>query len=337
MPSPQRLQTGQASQTTRRQDAASVRVEDVQRARLLAATVDATAELGADNLTVSEVVSRAGVSRRTFYQLFDSAEDCLLAAFDDAVDWAAAHVVPAYRSEERWIDAVDAAVLALLAFFDAQSATARLLVVEALAAGPKVLQRRQSLLRDLAKAIAKGADTCRGCDPPAVTPEALVGGIVSIVHSRLVAPRPRRLLPLASELVSLILLPYLDAKTRARELPRPARKLSQLPQPLPSAWQAPVPESPKRPQIQLRLTHRTMLVLLALAEHPDASNREIGDAAGIRDQGQVSKLLRRLERAGIVTNGGAGAPRGSANAWTLTPAGRDLATVVASSSASPRR
>ena len=48
----------------------------------------------------------------------------------------------------------------------------------------------------------------------------------------------------------------------------------------------------------MRLTYRTVRVLMATAEHPGASNRLIADTPEITDQGQISKLLGRLQRAG---------------------------------------
>ena len=60
-------------------------VAEIQRARILAAMVDVVAERGAANVTVARVVTRSGVSRRTFYELFEDREDCFLAAFDQAV------------------------------------------------------------------------------------------------------------------------------------------------------------------------------------------------------------------------------------------------------------
>ena len=59
---------------------------DVQRARILAAMVQVVAEDGGRaSVTVARVVARAGVSRRTFYDLFDGCEDCFLAVFEDAL------------------------------------------------------------------------------------------------------------------------------------------------------------------------------------------------------------------------------------------------------------
>ncbi len=51
------------------------------------------------------------------------------------------------------------------------------------------------------------------------------------------------------------------------------------------------------------------------------SNRTVAEYAGIADQGQVSKLLARLERLGLIENTGQGHARGERNAWRLTPTG----------------
>ena len=71
----------------------------------------------------------------------------------------------------------------------------------------------------------------------------------------------------------------------------------------------------------MRLTYRTALVLGCIAEEPGASNRVIGDHAGVSDQGQISKLLARLERLGLAANTGDGHLKGEPNAWRLTPRG----------------
>ncbi len=71
----------------------------------------------------------------------------------------------------------------------------------------------------------------------------------------------------------------------------------------------------------MRLTYRTARVLQYIAERPFASNRMVGDHAGIADPGQISKLLRRLERLGLTVNTGGGHLSGEPNAWELTPLG----------------
>jgi hypothetical protein len=78
----------------------------------------------------------------------------------------------------------------------------------------------------------------------------------------------------------------------------------------------------------MRLTYRTVRVLLAIAADPGTSNRQVGAGAGIDDQGQISKLLARLEKLGLVYNSGAGQVRGAPNAWLLTKKGIEVERLV---------
>ncbi len=73
----------------------------------------------------------------------------------------------------------------------------------------------------------------------------------------------------------------------------------------------------------MRLTYRTMRVLLAVAAHPGGSNRQVADGPGISDQGQISKLLARLHGLGLIENTGAGSVRGRAQ---LVDAHREAGT-----------
>jgi DNA-binding MarR family transcriptional regulator len=85
----------------------------------------------------------------------------------------------------------------------------------------------------------------------------------------------------------------------------------------------------------MRLTYRTVRVLTAIAElggrgsYP--SNRQVGVASGMHDQGQISKLLSRLDRLGLISNTVPGPGRGAPNAWTLTPKGREVEAAMGQS------
>jgi DNA-binding MarR family transcriptional regulator len=72
------------------------------------------------------------------------------------------------------------------------------------------------------------------------------------------------------------------------------------------------------------MTYRTALVLEAIAKAPGLSNLDVARHAQINDQGQVSKLLARLQRNGLVQNTGRGHAQGAPNEWRLTPAGQKL-------------
>ncbi len=280
---------------------------------------DVATECGAGNVSVADVVERSGVSRRTFYETFLDCEDCFLAAFEDALAFASQRVVPAYRAEHRWRERIRAGVVAFLVFLDEEPVIGRLLVCESLSGGAKTRGRRELVLAQIATAIdlGRGESGGRIASPVPLTAEGLVGGVLSILDSRLSLSGETSVIGLANVLVSMIVSPYLGAAAARRELRRTT--------PTPST------ETVERTllgdlfkEARMRLTYRTVRVLMASAEHPGASNRLIADTAEISDQGQISKLLARLERAGLIANTGLGPGKGAPNAWTLTDKGRQV-------------
>jgi AcrR family transcriptional regulator len=289
-------------------------VGDIQRARIIVAMSELVRERGAGGMAVAHVVSRSGVSRRTFYELFDDREDCFLAAFDRAVGRAGEVVLPAYRAEGEWRERLAAALEAALRFLDAEPDTAYLCVVGALAAGPQALERRARVVRSLVAAVHEGGRDACSPRPDRLVAEGIVGAVLAIVHTRLLGDKPRALLGLSNPLMATIVLPYLGADAAARELER-----------LPPRRRAPVRRSrdPLR-ELDMRLTYRTVVVLAAIASHPGSSNRSIATAAGIVDQGQISKLLSRLQALGLIANAGGDHSKGEPNAWGLTSRGEDV-------------
>ena len=87
----------------------------------------------------------------------------------------------------------------------------------------------------------------------------------------------------------------------------------------------------------MRLTYRTARVIEGIAAYPGASNRMVAEYAGVSDPGQISKLLARLERVGLLLNTGGGHAKGEPNAWLLTPRGEQLARSVRAYTTSTRK
>jgi AcrR family transcriptional regulator len=299
-------------------------VIDIQRARMLAAMAQEVAERGAGKVSVAHVVARSGVSRRTFYEIFEDGDDCFLAAFDEAVRRAAAVVVPAYEQSGSWRVKIRAALATLLELLDYDPATGRLLIVESLAAGPKALEHRERVLAQIVTAIDQGRETSKAEPPPLLTAEGLAGGVLSVLHARLTAKKPGTLIDLTGPLTGMIVMPYLGQAAARRETERPTPKSHSKP--------TAVRSDPLR-DLEMRLTYRTVRTLMAVAELGKdgslPSNRAIGAAAGIPDQGQISKLLARLHRLGLVDNTSNGSARGGPNAWTLTTRGREIHAAIA--------
>lgn len=309
------------------------RVSEIQRSRLLAAAGQVCCEHGAANVTVGLIVGRAGVSRRTFYELYRDSEECLLAMFNDALARAREHALGAWSVEAGWRERTRSCLIALLGLFDEDSVLAQLLVVESLAAGHRVLADRARVLDDLTDTLADtlprrgsaargrmaSSDTSKNATAAVrLSVEGALGGVLGMLHARISRRSPGRLIELTSPLMSMLVLPHDGPAAARREAQRPAP-----------------PAPPARPQTGpqvvfgcdpfkaagMRLTYRTMRVLCAVEGQPGSSNRRIAALADIGDQGQVSKLLARLERIGMIANTATGANKGEANAWTLTPTG----------------
>jgi AcrR family transcriptional regulator/DNA-binding MarR family transcriptional regulator len=296
-----------------------VLVSQTQRSRMLSSAVQVISEYGYSEMSVARITSGAGVSRRTFYDLFQDREDCFLAAFEDAVVCARVLVLTGYESERGWREQTRAALLALLAFLDREPGVRSLLVIDALKAGPRVQERRSLLLEELSSVLHdQGSRAKAGSDLPALTGEGVTGAVLGVIHTRLLAKRSGSLVELLNPLMGLIVLPYLGPAAARAELARPAPKVPATRQIRRSRPGDPLAGLP------MRITYRTLVVLAVIAEHAGASNRWIADQAGIADQGQISKLLTRLEGLGLIENSGEGQPSGEPNAWHLTPRGEQV-------------
>jgi AcrR family transcriptional regulator len=165
-------------------------VEQAQRERLIAAMTHVSATFGYEEATVERVLAEAGVSRRTFYELFDDREDCFLAAYDEAMGRALRVVADAYLDEEGSPeDRLEQALRTLLELCAADPACARMCVVEVFAAGPRTRERRAEAMDRLARLVEHALGDLRGDDRlDRLSAQALVGA----VHELIFPPIDRR-------------------------------------------------------------------------------------------------------------------------------------------------
>ena len=120
-------------------------VEASQRTRLLEAVGRAVAERGYAAATIDDVVRRAGVSKKTFYEHFADKQGCFLAAYEAASEELLERVREAHASEEDWLERTRAGVRAYLRWLAGDPALARVFLIEVAAAGPQALERREAL------------------------------------------------------------------------------------------------------------------------------------------------------------------------------------------------
>jgi AcrR family transcriptional regulator len=315
-----------------------VYIPEFQRTRLLDATFALVGAEGYRRLTARRVSDWAGVSNKTFYDLFSDREDCFLAAFDYAIDQLTMVVVPAWEGKKGWAAGIRAGLGALLGFLDEEPALRRLVFVEALGAGPRVLARRAEILDALAGPVDEGRkDAKAGDELPPLTAEGIVGATFGVIYARLSHDDPEPLTGLLNQLVATIVLPYRGHAAAAREHARLAPELTTVSGGASGGKLHAAAGEPTTP-LDFRLTVRTHLVLTAVARlgerGSDPSNREIASAAGVRDQGQISRLLARLEGLGLLVNTG-GVTAGIPNAWLLTTRGEQVVSLSSDRGAIP--
>jgi AcrR family transcriptional regulator/DNA-binding MarR family transcriptional regulator len=300
------------------------RVAVIQRARLLTGALAAIEEHGYQGMTVAQVTSRAGVSRRTFYELFEDREACLAALIEDTVGAIEEELARASLDGLRWRERVCGGLWTILCFLDREPALARVCVVQTLHAGPRVRELRRRIFKRLERVLDEGRAESAAADCGPLTAQGVVGAALAILYASLLRGEHRPLTDLQSELAGTIVLPYLGRAAARRERARPVlAPQSGTPVRRTSTPLTTVDRDPLQ-GIPIRMTYRTARVLECIAEQPGVSNREVADRAGISDQGQISKLLARLQRLGLAANMGIEDSRGAPNAWRLTPLGEQL-------------
>ncbi len=168
-----------------------------------------------------------------------------------------------------------------------------------------------------------------------MTGEGLVGAALAILYKRLLNGERAQLTDLHGDLMGMIVLPYLGSAAAVRERKRHPPQTVEHPARAEASRRVSVREEDPLSEVPMRLTYRTARVLQTAAQHPGISNRRLGEGAGIADQGQVSKLLARLQLLGLLANTGEGQARGERNAWKLTRLGERVIEQLSLNTATP--
>jgi AcrR family transcriptional regulator len=189
-----------------------------QRERLIAGIAEAIAEHGYSGTTIAHITRAAAVSRRTFYEHFASKDECFVAAYDTVMKELRERVSAAFDESEEWPQAIKAGIDAMLRFLAAEPNLARLCMVEALVAGPAVVERYDAAIQSFVPYFQEGR---KGRSPEVLsrlsptTEEALVGGMVSLISRRIIAGKTEELEDLLPDLVEFTLTPYLGSAEAA--------------------------------------------------------------------------------------------------------------------------
>jgi AcrR family transcriptional regulator len=183
-------------------------VHEVQRGRLLDALAEVIAEEGYLDTTVHKILKRAGISRRTFYEIFTDKEDCFLAAYQEAADHILALVQRACQLGGTPETRIENSLRAMLEFAEREPQVARMCVVEVMAAGDKARQRRATTMERLSGLTADALEErCENRDEALLRARVLAGGVHEMAYDALSRGQVRGLSDLAENVVASHLAP----------------------------------------------------------------------------------------------------------------------------------
>lgn len=170
---------------------------------------EAVAERGYANAAVADVIAGAGVSRRTFYELFPNKERCFLASYDRGVGMVLDAIAAAVDAAPNPYAAAALGTQAYLGVLAAHPALARAFFVEVLAAGQRAAARRDGVLERFTDnlvsiyADAAGALAVLPPAPPRYVFQAAVDAVNELVTRELVRSGPAALPALADQVLDI--------------------------------------------------------------------------------------------------------------------------------------
>lgn len=197
-----------------------------QRKRIIEAMVAAVAQRGYAATRVVDVIARAGVSRRTFYELFRDKEQCFLAAYDEVFGRLVADTSDAFESAagQAWSERIRAAMTALLVGLADDPAAARFSIVEVFVGGPRAVARRDAALRRLGDLVDAGRSES-SLELPGITGKAIIGGINELLYADIRAGAAAELPSRLPDIIFWITEPFLGIAGAGRERDRAREQL----------------------------------------------------------------------------------------------------------------
>ncbi len=195
-------------------------VAESQRTRILDGMAAAVGERGYLETSIADVIARAGVSRKTFYQQFEGKDECFAVAYGQQMDRLLEVTLSAFEAEgPPWARRLRGALMALCAALAANPAVARLCFVEGLRAGPATAERRREALRRLLPLFeAAPSDLLAGLPFADSLRMGRIGDLMEMLQQEIAAGAGAGLPRLVPELTYLMALPFLGPERAAREL-----------------------------------------------------------------------------------------------------------------------
>jgi AcrR family transcriptional regulator len=278
-----------------------------QRDRLVLTMGVLLTELGGTAIGVHHVCQRAGISRRTFYDLYADRDACLLDTLGVAQDRLLAGVTESVVGVgPEWEDRAVAATRALVRTVCADRILGYLCVVAPLAAGRDALMLRRAAMDEIGRLLG---------EPPSIEPAvdvalaAALGGVWELLRHHLTEEASQD--DLAAVAIYALLAPFVGRRRAVVRASAPGYPATAV-----ARW---TPSDVGTEDLGLLITELTRQTLVYLDKHPDATNIAVARAVDVRHESQMSRHLARLLREGVVQR----RKEGRTNAWRLTARGQD--------------
>lgn len=185
-----------------------------QRRRIIEAMVDSCAAKTYAATTIADIVSRASISRTTFYKQFAGKREC----FDAALDWAIEELQRAaagsHAGSESPPEAVRKAAAADLALMAEKPALAQLVMGEAIAVEPNVAARYRRIVIPALERLWEAAEQPRHSP---TDPWLSFGRAQVLIYNQILAGRFAELPALLPEVVYIALLPFAGHEEALRQ------------------------------------------------------------------------------------------------------------------------
>jgi AcrR family transcriptional regulator len=201
-----------------RENLAEPLVAHSQRERILVAMAESCAEKGLAATTITDIVTPAGVSRATFYELFEDKDDCFQAAMELSLADAMGRIVDTFSVEKPWATLVRDAAAAFLDLLASRPAFARMALVEAPACGKRAFEMYRSGKRVLETLLDLGREEeVEEDEIPSCAARAAIAGAESLIVGQILAGNAERLRELLPDVVYITLVPYLGQEEALRQ------------------------------------------------------------------------------------------------------------------------
>jgi AcrR family transcriptional regulator len=188
-----------------------------QRERILDAVANLTAARGYSAVGIDDIAEEAAVSLQAFYEHFSDKEDALLVAYELGHAKGLAIVQREYAAQEKWPNAVRAAIAALFRFLASEPAFAHIALLDATTATSRTAERSNAGVNAFAQLLRPGMDnTPENARPRAVMIDAIAGGIFELCLHQAMRGRIQELPGQTVAATYIALAPFLGATQAAR-------------------------------------------------------------------------------------------------------------------------